>query len=53
MQRGQVTIAAAERTVRILVSVALKPFLDKIPLASSWELRTSSLSQLISMPSAL
>jgi DNA-binding transcriptional LysR family regulator len=48
LQRGQVTIAAGEGTVTSLVSVVLKPFLDKYP-GIVVELRTGSLPQLISM----
>lgn len=48
LQRGQVAIAAGEGIVTSLVSVALKPFLDKYP-GIIVELRTGSLPQLISM----
>lgn len=48
LQRGQVTIAAGEGTVASLVSVVLKPFLDRYP-GIIVELRTGSFSQLISM----
>ncbi|MGU7778756.1 LysR family transcriptional regulator [Burkholderia sp. PU8-34] len=48
LKRGQVTIAAGEGIVTSLVSVALKPFLDKYP-GIVVELRTGSLPQLISM----
>lgn len=48
LQRGQVTIAAGEGTVASLVSVVLKPFLDRYP-GIIVELRTGSFPQLISM----
>lgn len=48
LQRGQVTIAAGEGTVASLVSVVLKPFLDRYP-GITVELRTGSFPQLISM----
>ncbi|CAJ0788836.1 HTH-type transcriptional regulator GltC [Ralstonia condita] len=48
LKRGQVTIAVGEGMVTGLVSVALKPFLDKYPDIVV-ELRTGPLSQLLSM----
>lgn len=48
LKRGQVTIAAGEGTIASLVSVVLKPFLDKYPDITV-ELRTGSLPQLLSM----
>ncbi|WP_230944466.1 LysR family transcriptional regulator [Burkholderia territorii] len=48
LRRGQVTIAAGEGIMTSLVSVALKPFVDRYP-GIVVELRTGSLPQLISM----
>ncbi|WP_230947907.1 LysR substrate-binding domain-containing protein [Burkholderia territorii] len=48
LRRGQVAIAAGEGIMTSLVSVALKPFVDRYP-GIVVELRTGSLPQLISM----
>ncbi|MDR0243442.1 MAG: LysR family transcriptional regulator [Burkholderia sp.] len=48
LKRGQVTIAVGEGAVASLVSIVLKPFLEKYPDITV-ELRTGSLPQLLSM----